>query len=142
MLSIAYGGKQLGNELQAHRPEYCYKAQGFNIVETSDALIPGPYAELPVRRIVARHNSRIEPVTYWMTVGEVVVRPGMGRKLAQLRYGLQGVIPDGMLIRVSSLDGNAVRAFDVQQSFIREFLQSLPPSLRMLTVPEAGAITG
>ena len=29
MLSIAYGGDQRNDRVQAHRPEYCYAAQGF-----------------------------------------------------------------------------------------------------------------
>ncbi|MEN9904619.1 MAG: exosortase, partial [Pseudomonadota bacterium] len=33
MLAIAYGSRQLGNALQAHRPEYCYQAQGFVLLQ-------------------------------------------------------------------------------------------------------------
>lgn len=132
MLSIAYGGNQLGNELQAHRPEYCYKAQGFTLLDSNDARIKLLSGDLPVRRLVARQHNRIEPITYWMVVGETPALPGIQRKLAQLSYGLRGEIPDGMLIRVSSLDGDLGRAFSLQESFISGLQNALPPSLHYI----------
>ena len=137
MLSIAYGGNQLGNALQAHRPEYCYKAQGFSLLASMDAMLPLRGGVLPVRRLVARQASRNEAITYWMTVGETAALPGIRRKLAQLRYGLSGEIPDGMLIRVSSLDGDAQRAFALQAAFIAEFQDALPRSLGFMVATTA-----
>ena len=72
-----------------------------------------------------------------MTVGEVAVRPGLQRKLAQLRYSLRGEIPDGMLLRVSSLDGDRERAFRLHASFIAELQDALPASLRAILAPVA-----
>ena len=89
MLSIAYGGHQLGNELQAHRPEYCYRAQGFSTLSMEESELSIAGQEVPVRRLVMRMDMRIEPVTYWMTVGEALALPGLSRKLAQIRYGLR-----------------------------------------------------
>lgn len=132
MLSIAYGGDQLGNALQAHRPEYCYKAQGFRLADSSDVTVPLRSGALPVRRLVARQGSRTEPITYWMTVGELPALPGIQRKLAQLRYGLRGEIADGMLIRISSLDDNPQNAFTLHASFITALQDALPQSLRFI----------
>ena len=143
MLAIAYGADQSDGALQVHRPEYCYKAQGFSLADPADGRIFTAAGELPVRRLVARLGSRIEPITYWMTVGNETALPGMRRKLAQLRYGLRGQIADGMLIRISSLGGDSGRAFRLHESFISELQQALPESLRAILAPSpASALSG
>ena len=134
MLSVAYGGDQ-SDATRAHRPEVCYPAQGFEIVERHDGEIAlgtlgalgaigalGP-PELPIRRLrvrqlLTRQGSRVEPVTYWITVGRYVALSGTEQKLAQLSYSLRGVIPDGMLVRVSSIDSDAAHAYGVQAAFV------------------------
>jgi EpsI family protein len=132
MLSIAYGGNQLGNELQAHRPEYCYLAQGFTLLDTRDGTVATTTGQMAVRRLIARQGSRIEPVTYWMTVGETTALPGLRRKLAQLRYGLRGQIPDGLLVRVSSFASDVDRAFGLHEAFIADLERALPDPLRFI----------
>ena len=52
---------------------------------------------------------------------------GTDKKLEELRYGLHGEIPDGMLFRVSSIDTNTQSAFSLQESFVRDLLNSLEP---------------
>jgi EpsI family protein len=129
MLSIAYGSHQQGNELQAHRPEFCYKAQGFTLLGTSETELPVAGQRLPVRHIVARQRSRIEPITYWMTVGDNPALPGLQRKLAQIRYGLSGEIPDGMLVRVSSVGRDAAQEYALQARFIAALREAVPGQL-------------
>lgn len=129
MLSIAYGGHQLGNELQAHRPEYCYRAQGFATLSMEETELSLAGLRLPVRRLVMRMDTRIEPVTYWMTVGDELALPGLSRKLAQIRYGLQGKIPDGMLVRVSSLGRDRDQQFALQAHFIADLQHAVPGHL-------------
>jgi hypothetical protein len=57
-----------------------------------------------VRHMASKLAQRHEPVTFWFVVGEHVAVSGQQQKIAQLRYGVQGLIPDGMLVRVSSID--------------------------------------
>lgn len=104
MLSIAYGRNQNSQSTAAHRPEFCYVAQGFNIHHEgfSDVSLKG-HSPLKVARLLADQGSRIEPITYWVTLDDKAILPGMERKLTQLQYGLRGLIADGMLVRVSSL---------------------------------------
>lgn len=130
MLSIAYGRDQGGEGTQVHRPEFCYAAQGFALTDGGTAELPTAQGTLPVRRLVATLGRRHEPITYWVTVGERATRPGLERKLVQLRYGLAGQIPDGVLVRVSSLDRRAGHAFAVQQRFIAALVAGLPPAAR------------
>jgi len=134
MLSIAYGGNH-GEGMQTHRPEVCYPAQGFSIDKVlGTKAIQTTYGDLPVNRIVASLGPRIEPITYWVVVGDVRTGFGLQMKLAQLRYNITGVIPDGMLVRVSSIDRNEIGAYDLQEKFVLGLLASLtePHRLRII----------
>lgn len=124
MLVIAYGADQSSDALQAHRPEYCYRAQGFAVRAVGDATLALDHGALPVRRLVAERAARREPVTYWLTVGDRAALPGLSRKLAQLRAGLARTVPDGLLVRVSSLEREAAAAHRLQDEFIRALLAS------------------
>ena len=124
MLTVAYGGDQ-SDGTSAHRPEVCYPVQGFAITSNrADSLRVGQ-RELPVRRLMAQRGTRNEPVTYWVAVGNDVVTTGIGQKLAQMRYGLRGVIADGMLVRVSSIDPDMRRAHTLQAGFLEDLAQAL-----------------
>lgn len=124
MLSVAYGGDQ-SNTMAVHRPEVCYVAQGFNMNYNRLDQLDSGYGQLPVRHLVASQGNRIEPITYWITVGEHAIDPGMNQKLQQLRYSLAGQVPDGMLVRVSSIDGDREQAYVLQQRFVKDMLASV-----------------
>lgn len=124
MLSIAYGGDQSDN-LAVHKPEVCYYAQGFEIMKTlSDELLT-QYGKLPIKRLLAVKGNRNEPITYWVTVGNKAVLPGLDQKLQQLRYGLTGNVPDGILVRVSSIDTDNANAYQLQAIFVRDLLSAV-----------------
>lgn len=130
MLSIAYGSNQLGDGLQAHRPEYCYRAQGFEVGSARDGIVRTAVGNIPARRLVARAGMRNEPITYWLTIGDRTVLPGLSRELAQLRHGLAGAVPDGLLIRVSSLEQDPAAAYHLHDRFITDLLAALPAADR------------
>ena len=130
MLSIAYGGDQ-SDSMQVHLPEVCYAAQGFQINKSSLGQLATDHGALPVKRLVASMNSRVEPITYWITVGDKATLPGIGRKLNQIAYGLTGRVPDGMLVRVSSIDPDKDRAYQVQEDFIGKMLATMEPGHRV-----------
>ncbi len=125
MLSIAYGADQSGDGNQVHRPEFCYTAQGFQLLSNIIGDLTTEYGSLPVRRLLAVQGQRNEPITYWVTVGEKATLPGLQRKINQLTYGLTGTIPDGMLVRVSSIDAETDAAHTLQENFIRDMLIAL-----------------
>jgi EpsI family protein len=130
MLSIAYGSDQ-GNEATAvHRPEFCYSAQGFRVRGAGAETIAIGAAKVPVAYVVAQLGQRNEPITYWVTLDETATLPGLGRKLAQIRYGLSGQIPDGMLVRVSSLSNSEPEAFSLQKGFLDQMYQAVPADVR------------
>jgi len=124
MLSIAYGSAQT-DTLKAHTPDICYPAQGFAIQAKSKGVLDTVYGDIPVNRLVTSLGQRQEPVTYWIVVGDEVGQGSLDRKLIQLKYGLRGVIPDGLLFRVSTISRQADEAFAVQEAFIRDLLPEL-----------------
>jgi EpsI family protein len=126
MLIVAYGSVQ-NAKLKAHRPEICYTAAGFRVSPTyTDWLDTGTGAPLKVTRLTTERESRFEPITYWMRVGNDVTAGIVDRQWARLKYGLRGFIPDGALIRVSTVGLPAEAAFELQEQFIRDLLAAVP----------------
>lgn len=134
MLSVAYGGDQ-SDATRAHRPEVCYPAQGFQIDASRDNLLDLAGHKLRVRQLVSRLGGRVEPITYWITVGERITLSGTEQKLAQLSYSTRGVVPDGMLVRVSSIDPVSSKAYVLHQAF----LSALAPAI---SVPLQAQVIG
>ena len=127
MLLIAYGPSQ-SDQLQLHRPELCYAAQGFRVSDAAKGTLArdgGP--DIPVVRLGARRESRYEPVTYWMRVGQEMPSGVLERQYVKLREGLAGRIPDGLLVRVSSLNGDPQSAFELHERFVRDLLGVVDP---------------
>ncbi|KAB2322420.1 EpsI family protein [Betaproteobacteria bacterium SCN1] len=140
MLSIAYGGDQSDN-MAVHKPEVCYPAQGFQILKNpAIGSFSTDEGSIPVKRLVAGQGRRIEPITYWTTVGDTVEVSGLKWKLQQLKYGLTGKIPDGLLFRVSSIQADETAAYRIQDDFTREMLRAMNPQGRERIVgrPVAG----
>ncbi len=116
MLSIAYGRDQRDG-LQLHLPEVCYPAQGFRLKDIEEVPLDLPGGTITVRRMSTQLAQRFEPVTYWTVVGEHVTTGGLSKKLVEMRYSLFGLIPDGMLVRVSSIDRDTERAYRIHAEF-------------------------
>lgn len=131
MLSVAYG-KDQSDTTQVHYPEVCYPAQGFQLQSNVAATLVTANGSIPVRRLeTSLENQRFEPVTYWTTVGDVAVASRLDKKLAEMRYGFHGQIPDGLLFRVSSINRDAAQAFAVQDSFVQQLLAHLDHASRL-----------
>ena len=129
MLSITYGSKQ-NQQMRAHRQEVCYSAQGFRISQLQRLPLTVAGATVPSARMVATQGQRIEPVTYWFTMGDSAVMSYLDRELTQLRYAMVGQIPDGYLVRVSSLSSDPARAFAEQLQFANALISNVDPELR------------
>ena len=134
MLSLAYGRDQRG-DLAAHMPEICYPANGFTLHSNESGQLRTPFGEIPVRRLLTSRGAREEPVTYWFTFGDEPVsldraERQLRTRLVELRYAFTGRIPDGLLFRVSSIDGNQARANRLQDQFVNDLLRALSPTER------------
>ncbi|WP_141291971.1 exosortase-associated protein EpsI, B-type, partial [Ideonella azotifigens] len=135
MLSVAYGEDQRrGSAL--HEPEICYPAQGFRIQRRSQGEVrwmdgARSSAVLPVQRLETVLNAqRFEPLSYWIVIGRRRVVGALERKLALYHYGLQGLIADGMIVRVSTVGRDSAQEFALQARFIAELLATLPEPVR------------
>lgn len=129
MLSLAYGDDQRG-DLKAHKPEACYPAQGFTVHSNTEEDVITPFGHIAARRLSTSLGPRKEPVTYWFTVGNTAVRNKVQQRLAEIRLGLTGQVPDGLLFRVSSFDDNPVHAYEIQQAFVSDLLKVVSPQDR------------
>ncbi|WP_028449238.1 exosortase-associated protein EpsI, B-type [Chitinibacter tainanensis] len=131
MLAIAYGPDQRDNiGKQVHKPEICYPAQGFIIKNPKSGHIQIAQSEVPVRRMVASYGERVEPLTYWLTIGNKAVNNNKDFKLNQVRYGLAGWVADGMIVRVSTIDNNVEAAYEKQAYFLSALLLAMPADKR------------
>ncbi len=122
MLSLAYGEDQ-SDSMSVHKPEVCYPAQGFVVASNKKTYIDTGFNIIPARKLSTALGNRNEFVLYWILVGDKVVDGGLDRKLKQLSYGLQGIVPDGLVFRVSSIGMNSEEEFMLQKQFITSLLQ-------------------
>lgn len=130
MLTVAYGKDQNSESTAAHRPEFCYTGQGFTVRELGVHEAQMAHHALTMRQLVGTRENYVEHISYWVTLDEKATLPGLGRKLAQMRYGLHGQIADGMLVRVSSASRDAQAAERVHDVFIRDLEQQIPSAFR------------
>ncbi|MCY7315904.1 MAG: EpsI family protein [Rubrivivax sp.] len=136
MLSIAYGDDQRA-AMAVHYPEVCYPAQGFEVRSNRLDSINTAQGALPVRRLeTALSGQRYEPVSYWVTIGDRVSLGGLERRLIELEYGLQRVVPDGLLFRVSTINRDSAQAFRDQDRFVADLMAHLPPASRAWLAPQ------
>ena len=130
MLSVAYGGRR-NQGMDIHRPEVCYPAQGLALRrDTREVMFNVDGAQLPLKRLVAGTGNRNEPISYWLVIGRGVASFGYGHRWALLKYGLTGHVPDGMLVRVSSIDDDEPHANAQQDAFLRDMLAAIAPDFR------------
>ena len=126
MLTIAYTTDQSDNAgKQSHRPEICYPAQGFEIKDRNDIAEQFGNYRLMVRKMTAYQSGRTEPLIYWTMVGHSVALSGIEIKKAQLFYGMKGIIPDGLLFRVSTINDDEKVGQKINSLFITALLNSL-----------------
>lgn len=124
MVVVAYGHNQ-SDALQLHRPEVCYVANGFKIISKSrhDIKIASyPGVLIPSLRLVTLSSNRPEIVTYWTRVGDKLPTSNLSRQYEKLKLGLSGKIPDGVLVRVSTISDKPEEAYEFQDKFINDLI--------------------
>lgn len=126
MLLVAYGPVQ-NYKLKAHRPEICYTANGFRVSEKTSSSLDYSGGLLKTTRLVAERESRFEPITYWMKIGNDISNGVVDNQISRLKYGLRGILPDGALFRVSTIGLPKDASFKLQDQFIKDLLVALPP---------------
>lgn len=129
MLSIAYGKNQ-SKALELHAPEICYPAQGFALLNKQKVTLDLPVSPILATRLRTNLDQRFEPITYWTVVGDHITTNALEKRLTEMRYAMHGRIPDGMLVRVSSIDKDTDNAYVIQDRFARDLIQAIAPDHR------------
>ncbi len=129
MLSIAYGKNQ-GDALQLHKPEVCYPSQGFTLLNNQRGTLDLLGKPISAVRIDTNLGQRHEPVTYWTVVGDHITTGGIDKKFTEMHYALRNTIPDGMLVRVSSIEANSTSAYAMQSQFATAMVAAIAPEHR------------
>ncbi len=129
MLLLAYNNAQDG-VLQVHRPEVCYPVGGFALSPTQNIALQAAGQSIPANFFTAEGPGRIEHVAYFTRLGTAFPRSWAEQRLAVVRANLAGVIPDGMLMRVSLISTNRDQARESLTAFATQFIEASPPPLR------------
>lgn len=129
MVSAVYGSEQ-STALQLHRPEVCYAASGFRVSDVHGATLHLDEVALPVTRLMAAMPGRPEPATYWTLLGDRPVADAGDFQWARLANGLGGHIPDGLLVRLSSVARDAPAQHALQASFALALRRAMSPAHR------------
>jgi EpsI family protein len=135
MMVIAYGGDQ-SDALQLHRPEVCYSANGYKVTNLHYDQRRLAGKDLVLARVDAADHYGSEIVSYWMRVGDRQVTTTADRQIVKLIAGLRGIIPDGVLFRVSTRTTQAVSSqeYKVHDAFIVDLLSALDRDAQNLLV--------
>ena len=119
-LLAAYGGTQT-DDLQLHRPESCYPAVGLPITQRGNTSFAYGEREIPAVRLRSELPGRIEDIFYWSRIGNAFPTTASQQRDEKLRFAFKGLIPDGMLVRFSTIR----RAEHNPHADIRKFVTEL-----------------
>lgn len=127
-LAIAYGALQR-QEVKIHRPDLCYYAQGYEV----QSLVPETFALATLKQSIAGQRMQVSSgeqqqlVSYWMRVGDLFSQNAWQTRLYLIKQGLSGNVPDGVLVRVSSvMDGDNKRHLAAEhQSFLDALIKAV-----------------
>jgi EpsI family protein len=134
MLLIAYGNTQNGM-LQLHRPEVCYPAGGYHLSDTKLVSVNvDPLPVIPGHFFTAEGAARTEQVLYLTRIGKTLPTSWSNQRTAVIAANLHGEIPDGILVRVSSIQPDAMGALPVLNQFIKSLTQGVNPVARKLLI--------
>jgi EpsI family protein len=129
MLLIAQAAGQTGI-LQVHRPETCYTAGGYTISALSPHDVHVGSAVIPANSMDATLEGYTEHILYWTRVGNQIPASWREQKIAVASQNMRGIIPDAILIRVSTVTNDAESARATLDAFAAEMIGSVPPSRR------------
>ena len=132
MLVVAYGGAS-NRRLTIHVPEYCYSSQGFTINSIGDTPIAlGGGAAIAGRTMIATRGDRRETVLYWRRIGDDLIDSRTDEAALYLREAWHRVAADGILVRLSTLDGPSEQALAALQRFAAALVDAASPLARQV----------
>ena len=142
MLLIAHGVGGFATGVGVHRPETCYPAAGFTISATRDIILPvAAKARVPARFLTAVRSERQEQIGYWRRISNDFPVSARQEQMLILRRNLVGVIPDGVLVRISTVDPDRDRAGEAIARFATALISACGAEARQILLggPTAAA---
>ncbi len=133
MLLMAQSGSQTGF-LQIHRPETCYTASGYQITPVAHHPIALGFGVLPTNSMDATSDGLTEHVVFWTRVGDQLPESWKDQKLAVAEQNLRGIIPDAILVRVSTVRDDTEGARETLDAFVRALFEKIPPAQRSVFI--------
>ena len=130
MLLVAHGQSQ-SDYLQLHRPESCYPAVGLPIVQRREFDLGGPAGlRVPAVELTAQNPARTEDIIYWARLGNSLPQNAAEQRRVKLQLAFSGYVPDGVLVRASTLRSGAKPNFEGLRAFLSGMLAAIPPERR------------
>ena len=134
MLLVAQSATQTGI-LQIHRPEFCYTAGGYNLSPGTPHMVSLPgTAALPTTSIAATREGRTEQLVYWTRIGNHLPMSWTQQRIAVALDNLRGLIPDAVMVRVSTYSNDKDAALALLDEFVRTLVGSVAPPIRRVFI--------
>jgi EpsI family protein len=134
MLLVAYSATQNGF-LQVHRPEFCYTAAGFTLSDYAPHRVNlGPDKSFEVNTLSATRDSGGEKLLYWVRIGNHIPLSWSQQKLVFAEDNLRRLIPDSVLVRVSTPLGHEGASMEKLDEFVRSMIAETAAPLRRVFV--------
>jgi EpsI family protein len=128
MLLVAYSAEQSGT-LQIHRPESCYPAAGFELKSRGSLAMTARGQRFEAQFCSAETADRSEQLLYWTRVGNDFPLSWHDQSSDLRRLNLRGFIPDGILVRISTISDD----FDAARLSLQDFARGLLAADTILT---------
>lgn len=125
MLLVAQSAGQVGI-LQIHRPETCYPAGGYKLSPVVLNPITVGNIVVPVNSLAASADGTTERIFYWTRIGNQLPASWAQQRLAIAEQNLRGIIPDAILVRVSTIENDAADAHQRLTRFVQALIESIP----------------
>ena len=116
----AYGATQT-DDLQLHRPESCYPAVGLPITHTAPDKLRYNRREIPAVSLRSEIPGRIEKIFYWSRLADRFPTSASDQRSAKLDLAFSGKVPDGILVRMSTVGQVA----DTPQADLKQFAKDM-----------------
>jgi len=129
MLLLAQSGSETGI-LQIHRPETCYTAAGYHISPVTPHPVAVGSAVIPANSMDATTDGYTEHVLYWTRVGDEMPASWREQRIAVAEQNLRGLLPDAILVRISTVSSDSAAAWKMIDAFTRALILSVRPERR------------
>jgi hypothetical protein len=110
----------------------CYRhdrpgpARRFELLSNLPCELETKFSSLPVKRLFAKLDNWLEPVSYWSAIGDKAVLSDLQAKFGQLEYGLKKQVPDSLFFSGSSFAGAPIGGQTLQEKSPRDLTNARP----------------